>query len=259
MSTALLEIRDLAFGYRNSDPDVLDGIDFTIEEGTVTAMLGRNGAGKSTLFALILGWLRPGRGRILLGGRHLREYSRNELGRSMSLVPQSEHMPFDFSVQDYVLLGRSPHLPSLRMPDAGDLRIARDAIARAGIDDLALRPVTELSGGELQLVLIARSLAQQPRLLLLDEPASHLDPANRKRLLAILSSLAGQGLTVLLSTHDPDMAAVAASRAILLAGGRVSARGSIDQVLTEEHLRAAYGTDLMLFRAGERLMIRWDV
>jgi len=178
-SLPVLKFSDLTFKYPFAARPVMEHFSLGIDHGTVTAILGPNGAGKTTLLHLALGWLKPQNGNIELDGRPLTGYSRRELGQWMGLVPQKEYIQFEFSLLEYVLLGRAPHLPPLAMPEEGDYQVASDALERVGLEALQERSILSLSGGERQLVLLARALAQKPRLLLLDEPTSHLDLSNK--------------------------------------------------------------------------------
>ena len=237
---ASLSFEGLRYRY-NAGPEALRDLGAEVAPGEVTAILGPNGAGKTTLLHLALGWLKPLAGRVLLDGIPLGGLSRRELGRAMALVPQSERIPFEFSVLDYVLLGRAPHLAPLRAPGPADLAAARAAIERVGIGAFAEREVTALSGGERQLASIARALAQGPRLLLLDEPTSHLDLANKARVMGLVRELAGEGTTILLTTHEPETAAMAATRLFLMRQGRLLASGPADRLFASASLSLTYG------------------
>jgi iron complex transport system ATP-binding protein len=173
-------------------------------------------------------------------------------------VPQRENIRFDFTVMEYVLLGRAPHLGPLEMPGAKDRTIARDALERADILRLADRSIATLSGGEYQLMLIARSLAQQPSVLLLDEPASHLDPAHQVRVLGLLRRLRGQGISVLLTSHSPQTAAALADTICLLKAGRFRFSGAPRQVLTAANLRAVYGVPFSVAWCRGALSCTWE-
>jgi iron complex transport system ATP-binding protein len=177
---SLLAFQDVRFVYPANDRPVFPQLTLDIAPGTVTAILGPNGVGKTTLLHLALGWLKPQAGHVALQGRPLGSYSRGEPGRKMGLVPQSEHTAFEYSLLEYVLLGRAPYLKPLEMPGPEDARIALDALARVGLAGWEGRSIARVSGGERQLVLVARALAQQPRFLLLDEPTSHLDLGTRR-------------------------------------------------------------------------------
>jgi len=236
---------------------VLHELSVEIPAGSVTAILGPNGAGKTTLLLLGLGWLPPLAGRVLLGGRPLGGYARRELGRLMALVPQSERMAFDYSVLDYALMGRAPYLAPLDMPGPEDRRIAQEALEQAGLGPLRGRAITALSAGERQLVLIARALAQEPGLLLMDEPTSHLDLANKARILDIVHGLSARGVTVLLTTHEPEVAA-AATHIVLMRDGRVHRAGPLDEVFTTENLSATYGIPVRVSQTEGRRVASWN-
>lgn len=255
-SHSTLSLHHVWFTYPNGSRAALQDISLDVRLGTVNAILGPNGAGKSTLLHLILGLYPPQRGEIRIGGRLLSTYSRQSLSRQIALVPQREHIPFDFRVLEYVLLGRTPHLDFLRMPGPEDVRAARRALEQLGIVDLADRRVFALSGGEHQLVLIARAVAQEAPILLLDEPTAHLDLANKQRILTLLRSLAGQGKTVLFTTHDPTAALAVADTCILIRAGRILHQGPVADVLTSEKLTQTYETPLRVLPVdGTRVVL----
>jgi len=254
----VLSLQNVWFAYPNGHDCVLQDVSFDIYPGTVNAVLGPNGAGKSTLLHLILGLYVPQRGEIRLAGRPLRNYSRQRLSRLIGLVPQREYIPFNYTVLDYVLLGRTPHLGFLQMPRPDDVRAAWAALERLGIAALAHRYVANLSGGEHQLVLIARAIAQETPILLLDEPTAHLDLGNQGRILTLLRDLAGQGITGLFTTHDPDAALAIADRFILLRGGRILQQGSAAEV-TAESLARTYGTALQMLSVDGRRVVLLEI
>jgi iron complex transport system ATP-binding protein len=257
MSAPLLLFEDVGFSYGDDGYRALAEMDLAIEEGEVTAILGPNGAGKTTLLYMALGWLKPQQGRVLLAGKPLGAYTRQQLGRLIGLVPQVEHISFDFSVLDYVLLGRAPYLPPLGMPSGEDYAAAKDAMRLVGISKLAGRSVLSLSGGEKQLVLIARALAQHPRLLLLDEPTTHLDLGNKGRLVELLRELNRSGASIVLTTHEPDVAAVVASRLLLVQNGRVLAGGPVREVMTSAELSRVYGLEVDVTEVQGRPVVLW--
>jgi iron complex transport system ATP-binding protein len=241
MNEALL-FEDITFGYPGGTQEpVFSALSLAIPRGRITALLGPNGVGKTTLLGLALGWLQPGRGTVSLFGEPISTLSRGEMGRAVALVPQSEYIPFEFTVTEYTLLGRSPHLRPLELPKGLDLAVAESALTEAGILHLRDRPVTELSAGERQLLLLARALAQEPRLLLLDEPSSHLDLANKQKLLSVLRNRVEGGMTAVFTSHDPSFAAAIASEVCLLERGQVFAVGDPLSTLTPENLSRTYG------------------
>lgn len=256
MNTPLLAFDHISFGYQPKGSTVLQSLSLEIEAGTVTAILGPNGAGKTTLLNLALGWLTPQSGQVRLDGRPLIHYSRRDLGQQMALVPQSERIPFDFSILEYVLLGRAPYLAPLEMPGEQDCLVCEQAIAQVGLGHLGRRAVTTLSGGERQLALVARALAQKPRLLLLDEPTSHLDLGNKVRFIKLMQDLAAHGVTLLFTTHEPEVAAAIATHLVLMRDGQVRQTGSLAQVFTTEYLSATYNVPVTVAQVqGQRIAL----
>ena len=257
MTTPTLSFHDASFEYQAEGPMVLKAVSLNVPAGSITAVLGPNGAGKTTLLFLALGWLRPQGGRVLLGDKPVHGYSQRERGRLMSLVPQKEHIPFEYSILEYVLLGRAPYLKTLQMPGRGDFEIAMGAIESVGLGGMEGRPINDLSTGERQLVLVARALAQRPRVMLLDEPTSHLDLRNKKRLVEIIGSQKASGRTVLFTTHELDVAASLADRVVLMSSGEVLRAGPMDEVLVDESVREAYGLDVKVVDIAGRKVFLW--
>ena len=256
MTDPIISIHSLEFSYDPRQKNVLNAVSFDIEPGTISTILGPNGAGKTTLIHLMLGLQKPASGSILLNGRPIEEYTRRELSQWIGLVPQSEHIPFDFSVLEYVLLGRAPYLGPLDLPSEADVEIARQTLVQTGIVELESRPIPELSGGELQLVMIARALAQQPKVLLLDEPTSHLDLSNRNKTLRILNRLRKNGTTILFTTHDPEAASLVADNLVLMKSGNVLYTGGMDDTFTSPKLSETYGTEIEVIRFDGLLVVR---
>ncbi len=238
---AALAFRDVGFAYEPGGPEVLAGVSLEVAAGSVTALLGPNGCGKTTLLRLALGLLEPRRGEIRIAGRPAGDRSRREMSRVVGLVPQSEPVAFELSVLEFALLGRAPHLGVLDQPGAADRALALAAVERVGLAALRDRAVPTLSGGEAQLATIARALVQQSAILLSDEPTSHLDPANTRRVLEVLRGLGREGRTVVFTTHEPNLAAAIADHVVLLRAGRVHAAAATAEALTAERLSATYG------------------
>jgi len=257
MSEPLLVFDRVTFRYEPGAHKVLSEISFNLPTQQVTLLFGPNGCGKTTLLYLTLGWLQPEQGTIWVEGKPLSSLNRRQRGRFMALVPQSEHTPFDYSVLEYVLLGRAPHLPSLAEPGELDIEIALNALARVGIEALAHQSLRALSGGERQLVLMARALTQQPRLLLLDEPTAHLDLQNTYRLVEVVRQLKRQGITVLMTSHDPQVALALADQVVILRQGKVFRQGSLEEAFTGEVLRAVYAIPLQITLVDGKKTLQW--
>lgn len=253
--TGVLTLDSLQFGYSADRPAVLNELSLDIPPATITAILGPNGIGKTTLLHIVLGVLKPQAGSIRIGGQVQASYSRREMSRWIGLVPQSEYIPFDYAVIDYVLLGRAPYLGPLEMPKGIDRQIAQESLQAVGLAHLRRRPVPSLSGGERQLVMVARALTQQPRILLLDEPTSHLDLGNRDRVLAVLRAQARSGVTVLFTTHDPNLAASTSDYVVLMHQGALLAAGPTPATLTSELLTTTYGVSVQVVHLGGRLFV----
>jgi iron complex transport system ATP-binding protein len=234
----MLEVRDLAFGFPGRT--VGRDVSFTLAAGEAMCVLGPNGGGKTTLFRTILGLLEPHGGAVRVENADLHELSRSEVARRVGYVPQGHAAYFAFTVREFVLMGRTAHLGAFASPAKRDVLVAERALKSLGIAHLADRPVTEISGGERQLALVARALAQEPRLLVLDEPTASLDFGNQVRVLQKVAALARSGIAVLFSSHDPDHAFLCASRALLLAEGRVLEIGAPREVIRADTLERMY-------------------
>ena len=223
---------------------VLRGACLGVAPGEVVSLLGVNGAGKSTLLRVMLGLLRPDAGDVRLQGRALDSLSRRELARRVAYVPQGHVTPFPYTVRDVVVMGRLPHSGLSRAPSPADHEAVDHVLARLAIAHLAERSYTEVSGGERQLAVIARALAQGARLLVMDEPATGLDYGNQLRLLALLKDLAREGYGVLKSTHHPEHVLLGSDRVAILRDGRITADGAPVEVLTSPALKDLYGVDV---------------
>jgi iron complex transport system ATP-binding protein len=242
----VLEARGLGFSY--GEREVLHDIGFSLAGGELLAMLGPNGAGKSTLFRCILGLEKRYTGLALLYGEDIRRKPPRLLAREAAYVPQTHYPSFNYSVEDMVLMGTAAQGREWASPAASQRRCAQEALERLGIAGLAGRDFVRLSGGERQLVLIARAMAQQAKLLVLDEPTANLDYGNQIRVLVQIKALSEQGYSVIVSTHNPEHAFLFASRVIALHDSRIAASGSPDAVLSAALIRTLYGVDVRLRR-----------
>jgi len=238
----MIEAVDLRFGYPGHT--VGQGLSLALRAGEVVALLGPNGGGKTTLLKTLLGLLPAQGGEVRLDGCSLTGWALPERARRVGYVPQGQASTFGYSARQIVLMGRTAHLGLLARPGARDQAVADQALRRLGIDHLADRSVHRMSGGERQLVLIARALAQEPRAVLLDEPTASLDFGNQGLVMRAIRALAGEGLGVLFTTHDPNQARRCADTALLLREGCVLAAGPVAQVVNAVNLRALYGADV---------------
>jgi iron complex transport system ATP-binding protein len=254
-SCAIISLRNLQFSYDGSGRRVLHDLSLEIPDSAVTAILGPNGCGKTTLLHVLLGILHLQGGTIHFDGRLRDELTRREVSRLLGLVPQDEHTPFEFTVGEYVLLGRAPHLGLLQTPGDADRIAAARAIEDGGLGALRERILTTLSGGERQLAVLARSLAQGPRILLLDEPIAHLDLANRARILEVVRGLVSRRAAIVMTTHDPNAASAVADHVVLLRDGRVMKEGPAADALTAEHLSKTYGIPVEVEMVRGRPMV----
>jgi len=233
-----IEGRDLTIGY--PDRTVGRGLDVALSTGEVLALLGPNGGGKTTLLKTLLGLLKPKAGEVRLGGKPLDNYSISERARVVAYVPQVHISTFAFTVETVVLMGRTAHGSLFSRPSGQDRAVAQAALERFGIAALANRPYTMISGGERQLVLLARAVAQEPQFIVLDEPTASLDFGNQGKVMREIRALAKSGHGVLFTTHDPNHALRAADRAYLLREGARIADGPVATVLNQEQLEALY-------------------
>ncbi len=254
MTVSAISLRNLRFGYDAQAPLVLRDLSLEIPDSTITAILGPNGSGKTTMLHVLLGRLVPQQGEIRLAGEPQTSLSRKSMSRLIGLVPQDEDVPFEFSVLEYVVLGRAPYLGWLETPKLADYELALAALDDAGITHLRDRTVPSLSGGERQMARLARTLAQASRIMLLDEPTSHLDLSNQSRVLHLIRALAGRGITVVFTTHDPTAAAAIADYTVLLRDGQTLAAGPTRQVVTGENLTAVYNTPVEVHQVEQRLV-----
>lgn len=239
-----LVIRDGACGYGTKN--IIKDISVSIKSGEILCILGPNGVGKTTLFKTILGFLKLQSGEILLDNENIKTWSKKRLARAISYVPQEHTPPFPFSVFDVVLMGRTAHLDMFASPSKKDKEIAEQAIDTLNISYLKNSIYTQISGGERQMVLIARSLAQQAKIMVMDEPTSNLDFGNQIRVLQQINSLASKGFGIIMTSHFPDHAFLCSTKAALMQKHDKFIVGNVDDVITEENLKSAYGINVKI-------------
>jgi len=237
-----LAVDGVSFAYRGTQ--VLGNVSLRIEPGEVLGLIGPNGSGKSTLLRVLSGILLPTRGKVRLGDADLRDLSRRAVAQRIAVVPQETLFSFPFTVLETVLMGRHPHLEGLGFESERDVALARAALTRCGAEDLEQRSILELSAGERQRVVFARALAQEPRVLLLDEAASFLDVRHQVALYELVRELAAQGVSVLAVLHDLNLAAEYCDRIALLDRGHVAALGPTAEVFTYQNLTRLFATEV---------------
>lgn len=249
----MIQIEDVHYSYGSHQ--VLKGVSFSVEKGEFVCILGANGCGKTTLLKTILDFLTPQRGRVTLYGQDVHRMDERARAQKIAYIPQHHTPPFPFTVEDVVLMGRTPHLGRVCRPSAADERVARQAMERLGVLQYAHQSYTALSGGQRQMVVIARALAQQPDLLIMDEPTSSLDFGNQYLVLAQVKRLAREGMGVLMVTHNPDHAFYCADRIVAMAEGRVLTTGRAERVIREPVMNHIYHMPVKVRRVpleGER-------
>lgn len=234
-------------------------VSLDVHHGRVTCLVGRNGSGKTSLLRLLGGILRPTRGNVVLDGTELRTLSRNEIARRVAIVFQDRPVPFDLTVEEIVAMGRAPHQRRLQWDTSQDRKVVSEALRRLCIEHLRNRAFNEISSGERQRVALARALAQQPRVLLLDEPTAHLDIAAAVSLGRTIRRLAGEGLAIVAAVHDLTFAANLADSVVVLAHGRCVASGSPREALTPSTLQGAFGASFVdSTHNGMRIIVATD-
>ena len=238
----MIDVQGISFGY--GDLPVLKDVSFQVETGEFVCILGANGCGKTTLLKTMLGFFQPQGGRVFLDGEDIHTLDAKYLARKVAYIPQNHVPPFPFSILDVVLMGRTPYLSRTYRPKQEDYDIAMDALDRLGIPALADRKYTELSGGQRQMVIIARAIAQQTATIIMDEPTANLDFGNQYLVLAQLLKLKEKHMSVVMVTHNPEHAIYCADRIIAMRDGRILKAGTVVETVTEPMLREIYGMDV---------------
>lgn len=238
----LLCVRDLRAGY--GDKEIVHGVSFDIPRGQFVCVIGANGCGKSTVLKNLLGLIKPFGGTVSIDGQELASMDERQRAQHFAYIPQAHTPPFPFKVSDVVILGRTPYLTGIASNvSKADQLIAYQAMKQLSIEHLADKVYTELSGGQQQLVLIARALAQEPDLLVMDEPTASLDFGNQQLVLSCVYKLSRLGMSVLMVTHDPDHALFCSDRVIMMESGTIIGDGTPEEIITTDNLRRIYNTE----------------
>jgi iron complex transport system ATP-binding protein len=235
-------------GFQYSSTPVLSDVSLEAKDGEIIGILGPNGSGKTTLLKCLNRSLKPREGAVLIDGKDCQDLSRREIATRIGVVPQGANINFPFTALDIVLMGRTPELKRFESETKRDLEIVKVAMAMTNIEHLASRPMDQISGGERQRVIIARALAQKPRILLLDEPTLHLDVNHQLDILDLITGLARrEKLLVIIVTHDLALAARYCDKVILMQNGRIQAAGEVSDVLTAENMRKVFSIEATIY------------
>lgn len=248
---ARLEVKHATFSY-DGKRNIFEDISFSVDPGKVFCILGPNGTGKSTLLRCLCNLYKLNGGEIDIDDTNISTVGAAGLARKMGFIPQLHTPTFPYTVLQVVLMGRTPHLNMIAIPSEKDYKIAEKAIEAVNIGYIKDKPYTELSGGQMQLVLMARVLAQGPEILLLDEPTSHLDMGNQLHIIEMIKKLSGRGLSIVMTSHYPDHAFLSSDKVGIMKEKRFIAMGNADDVVTEANLKEAYGIDIrIVFMGGD--------
>ncbi|MDD2252096.1 MAG: ABC transporter ATP-binding protein, partial [Dehalococcoidales bacterium] len=246
----ILQVNNLSFSY-HSDRKIFHDVNFSLDHGEVLSILGTNGAGKSTLLNCIANLYHPDSGEILLSGEPMAKMNLRDVAQKIGYVPQI-HMPaYAYTVREFVVMGRTPYIGSFATPKAADYKIADEALERMKITHLREKPYTEISGGERQQVLLARVIAQKPRLILLDEPTAHLDYGNQYRVVQMIRQLAEEGYALIMTTHNPEHAIILNGKVAILNCKGVLGVGHAAETLSAETLSKLYGLSIKTVYNGD--------
>ncbi len=237
---SILEIKNATFSYDNCE-NTFENINLSVDEGDVVCILGPNGCGKTTLIKCLNRLLELKEGAICIDGKNIKTMNQRNIARNIGYIPQNHVSTFAFKVIDVVLMGRTPHIDFLDSPGKKDYQISEDALKKFGIHHLKDKPYTSLSGGEQQLVFFARVISQEPRILILDEPTSHLDFGNQLKTLDIISKLAADGISIIMTSHFPDHAFMSSNKVALMKDRRFIGIDKPENIITQKNMEEVYG------------------
>jgi len=246
----IFELKQTSLGYLNHT--VLQHVDFSISTGEILCVLGKNGAGKTTLFKTLLGVLKPIEGSVFLDGKNIEKWNRSKFAQQVAYIPQARSLPFPYTVKEVVLFGRTAHLSVFSSPGKKDKIIADECLDMLNIRYLSDRIFTQLSGGEQQMVIIARALAQQPSFLIMDEPTSSLDFGNQIKIIRQVNELKNSSLGIIMATHSPDHAFMCNANVAVVHQGSIRSTGHANDIVTEELLKEIYGVKVRVKTLGNK-------
>ena len=243
MNQNALDVKSISFTFPKGKR-VLDGISFSLKRGDIMTILGPNGSGKTTLLNCLLNNYLNYSGSINLFGKNIKSYSSKEYAANVAYVPQLTQLSFEYSVEDFVLMGINPHKNFFEQPSSEDYNLVHQKLVNLGISHLEKRLMGEISGGERQLAYVARALTQQPQIIIMDEPTSALDYSNQYKVIKILKMLNNEGYTVILTSHNPEYAFMLGGYVGMLYQNNRFSCGEVDKLMTDENLSALYGTSI---------------
>lgn len=246
---SILEVKDAAFSYEDTR-NIFEDINLTVNKSDVVCILGPNGCGKTTLIKCLNKIHQLKEGTVYINGEDIKHIEQREIARNIGYIPQGHIPTFAFTVFDIVLMGRTPHLDFFESLGEKDYKIAENALKKFGLSELRDQPYTTLSGGEQQLAFFARVIAQEPHILILDEPTSHLDFGNQLKTLDIISKLAADGLSVIMTSHFPDHAFISSNKVAIMKDRNFMAIGRPEKVITENNMEKAYGIHVEIVDMG---------
>ncbi len=245
----ILEVKNATYSYENSD-NIFEDINLTVDKGDVVCILGSNGCGKTTLMKCMNRLNKLNEGAIYIDGKDIKDLDQRTIARNIGYIPQGHVSTFAFTVFDVVLMGRTPYIDYLDSPGTKDYRITEEALKKFGIHHLKDKPYTSLSGGEQQLVFFARVMAQEPPILLLDEPTSHLDFGNQLKTLNIISKLSQEGKSIVMTSHYPDHAFISANKVALMKDQGFLGIDTPENIITQENMEKVYGINVKIVDIG---------
>lgn len=243
----IIEVKDASFSYRGKDY-IWENVNLSVEQGDSVCILGANGCGKTTLFNCIAGNFQLAKGSIEIDGKPIDSYSVTELAKTIGIVYQEHSVAFPYASLEVVRMGRTPHLRMFQTPGQEDTDMAYAIMEEMGIAHLAEQPYSKISGGQRQLVLIARTLCQNPKAILFDEPTSHLDFRNQALVMKTLRNLSAKGMTIIMTSHSPSHAWQISNKTVLMGNKGIIAQGSPKDVMTSENLEKTYGVKVKIHR-----------
>jgi len=252
-----IQLSNVSFSYIEPEKLVLENITYQFKKNSTTVFLGANGIGKSTLLSLLIGFIQPQKGHLSLGSTPYVDIPQKEMGKQIAFLPQIENAPIFLTVEEFIVMGRTPYLSRFNSPGQKDYQVAESMVQKLHLGHIRDKKMNHISGGELQLAFLARALAQEPQVLIMDEPMNHLDLKNQAAMVALINQLKSNNITIILSTHIPQMAAAIADNIILFLPDGSLTSGEKDTMLTKENLSQVYQTSVDVVRQNGSLFFKW--